>query len=129
MYETAGTEPRHTNGNPAMTINVGAGKPEDPKNEGDRVTPYYVYRSGRRDKVPRHQVIERQCRYQGEKSRSAGTHMSRRAVSPHKNRYPATHSTNEEEHTERKKKYESQCIRKNKKIRKPQPEKVGQATQ
>ena len=46
MYETAGTKPRHTNGKPAVTINVGAGKPEDPKNEGDRATPRYVYRSG-----------------------------------------------------------------------------------
>ena len=38
--------------------------------------------------------------------------MSHRAGRPHKNRYPATHSTNEEENNERKKKYVSQYIRK-----------------
>ena len=36
------------NGNLAATSNVGAGKPEDSRNEGDRATPHYVYRSGMR---------------------------------------------------------------------------------
>ena len=71
MYETAGMEPRHTNGNPAVTINVGDGKPEDPKNEGDRATPQYVYRSGR----SKRQADE--CLYRGEKNSPAGTHVSR----------------------------------------------------
>ena len=68
-----------------------------------------------RDKLPRHQAIERQCRYQGKANRPAGTHVARLAGSPHKNRHPATHSTNEEENNERKKKYASQYVRKNKK--------------
>ena len=44
--KTTCTEPRHTNGNPTVRINVGVGKPEDPSNEGDRATPHYVYCSG-----------------------------------------------------------------------------------
>ena len=48
MYETAGTEPRHTNNNPVETNNVGAIMPEDPKNKGDGAMSHYVYRSGRR---------------------------------------------------------------------------------
>ena len=46
MSETACTEPRYTNGNSAVTTNVGAGKPEESRNKGDRATPHYVYRSG-----------------------------------------------------------------------------------
>ena len=47
MSETACTEPRYTTGNPVATTNVGAGKPEDSRNEGERATPHHVYLSGR----------------------------------------------------------------------------------
>ena len=46
MSETACDEPRHTNGNPAATTNVGARKPEDHRNGGDRAMPRYVYCPG-----------------------------------------------------------------------------------
>ena len=36
------------NSNPAATWNVGAGEPEDSRNEEDRAKPHYLYRSGSR---------------------------------------------------------------------------------
>ena len=54
MSETACAQLRHTNGNLAVTTNVGAGKPEDPRNEGDRAKPQYVYCSG----ISKRQAVE-----------------------------------------------------------------------
>ena len=117
MHETAGTEPRHTNGNPAVTNNAGAGKPEDPKNEGDRATPHYVYRSGRRKRqaaeAPSHRTsVDTKARRTAQQEPTC--HILPEVL---KRTGTLQHSTNEEENNERKKKYVSQYIRKNKKCK------------
>ena len=99
MSETACTEPMHTNGNPAAITNVGAGKLEDPRNEGDRATSHYVCHSGiskrQAVKAPSHITTVSIPRRE---EQSSGTHVSR--LAGQKNRYPATHSTYEEENDE-----------------------------
>ena len=64
-----------------------------------------------RNKALRHKAIKWQHRYKGAKNRPAVTHGPRRAGRLHKNRYPATHSTTDE-NNERKTKYVRQYIRK-----------------
>ena len=120
IYETAITEPRHTNGNPAVRNNVGARKPEDPKNEGDRATPDYVYRTGIRKrqgaKAPSHRNDSVDT-----KARRTGQQEPMCLVMPEGLIRTGTLQPIVEL-MKKTKKYVRQYIRKTKKVRKPQPE-------
>ena len=124
MYKTAITEPRHTNGNPAVRNNVGARKPEDPKNEGDRATPHYVHRTRIRKRqgaeAPRHRNDSVDT-----KARRTGQQEPTCLVVPEGLIRTGTLQPIVEL-IKKTKKYVRQYIRKKqKKVRKPQPENVG----